>query len=78
MARTLPKRVFYVWFVFVVFVFFVCKCVPNYCHRVATQLQLIKYIISYHIISYERRKVLEDDDRIQHCYCLEISFINKF
>jgi hypothetical protein len=29
---------------------FVCKCVLNYCHRVATQLQLIN--ISYHIISY--------------------------
>jgi hypothetical protein len=28
-------------------VLFVCKCVLNYCHRVATQLQLIKYIISY-------------------------------
>ena len=28
-----------------------CKCVL-YCHRVATQLQFNKYIISYHIISY--------------------------
>jgi hypothetical protein len=31
-------------------VLFVCKCVLNYCHRMATQLQLIN--ISYHIISY--------------------------
>jgi hypothetical protein len=32
---------------------FVCICVLNYCHRVATQLQLyhiISYHISYHII----------------------------
>jgi len=29
-------------------VLFVCICVMNYCHRVATQLQLnISYIISY-------------------------------
>jgi len=34
-------------------VFFVCMCVLNSCHRVATQLQLnISYHISYHIISY--------------------------
>jgi hypothetical protein len=36
-------------------VLFVCKCVLNYCHRVATQLQLINissHILSYHIISY--------------------------
>jgi hypothetical protein len=25
-----------------------CKCVLNYCHLVATQQQLIKYIVSYH------------------------------
>jgi hypothetical protein len=31
-------------------VLFVCKCVLNYCHRVATQLQLTN--ISYRIISY--------------------------
>ena len=34
-------------------VLFVCIRVLNYCHRVATQLQLnIYHIISYHIISY--------------------------
>jgi hypothetical protein len=31
-------------------VLFVCICVLNYCHRVATQLQLN---ISYHIISID-------------------------
>ena len=32
---------------------YVCICVLNYCHRVATQLQLnISYHISYRIISY--------------------------
>ena len=42
-----------VWFV-TFSVLCVCICVPNYCHRVATQLQLnVSYhIISYHIISY--------------------------
>jgi hypothetical protein len=34
-------------------VLFVCICVLNECHRVATQLQLnISYRISYHIIAY--------------------------
>jgi hypothetical protein len=34
-------------------VLFVCICVLNYCHQVATQLQLnISYHIIYHIISY--------------------------
>jgi len=34
-------------------VLFVCICVLNYCHRVATQLQLNIYHIIYHfIISY--------------------------
>jgi len=31
-------------------VLFVCKCVLDYCHRVATQLQLTN--LSYHIVSY--------------------------
>jgi hypothetical protein len=42
---------FYVLFVFLCTLLFVCICVLNYCHRVATQLQLnISYIVYHHII----------------------------
>jgi len=37
-------------------VLFVCTCVLNYCHRMATQLQLT-YIISYH--TYAATSILE-------------------
>jgi hypothetical protein len=47
-ARTLPKCVVLCIVCFVSFcVLLVFRFVLNYCHRVATQLQLIKYIISY-------------------------------
>jgi len=51
MARILPDFCAVLCIVcFVSFcVSFACKCVPYYCHQVATQLQLTN--ISYHIIS---------------------------
>jgi len=36
------------------YIMFVYMCVLNYCHRVATQLQLN---ISYHIISYHKESI---------------------
>jgi hypothetical protein len=49
-----PAAVKYIilYYIIVLFyVLFVCKCVPYYCHRVTTQLQLtnISYCIIYHI-----------------------------
>jgi hypothetical protein len=41
-------------------VLFLCKCVLNYCHQVATQLQLIKYIISYHIVLLRTSRMRRD------------------
>ena len=42
-----------VWVDYVVHVLFVCKCVPYYCYRVATQLQLTN--ISYQIYQIQQR-----------------------
>ena len=38
-SRTFPT------FIMLVYVFFVCKCVPQYSHRVSNQLQLKKFVI---------------------------------
>jgi hypothetical protein len=47
-----------VLYIFVSFyVLFVCICVLNYCHRVATQLQLTN--ISHHIVISEARSTIE-------------------
>jgi hypothetical protein len=47
-ARTLPKFLFSTYCLFCIVLCIVCKCVPYYCHRVATQLQFTN--ISHHII----------------------------
>jgi hypothetical protein len=49
--------VLYILFSLSFSVLFVCICVPYYCHRVSTQLQLtnISYHIIYYIISYIKR-----------------------
>ena len=66
-------------------VLFVCTCVLNNCHWVATQLQLnIYHIISYHIMSYNNKRFLNETvgDRtfsgIVSSTLLKISSISTF
>jgi hypothetical protein len=46
------------------FVLFLCNCVLYYCHRVSSQLQLIKFII-YHIIYIISHNTYEGEDQLE-------------